>query len=150
MLKKTIIITLLFALITIPVLAKEEEPLPKKGLGPDSPFYFLDKTEESISYLFASKKDKVKLKFRNSYERLLEAKDLFKKDKDDKAKELFKEALNEFSEALRLSKEYVADSEEFKRIKVEITNTIEELKDLIVENNLSIEALKEKVNGFFD
>jgi hypothetical protein len=150
LLKRTIIITLIFILITIPVLAKQEEPLPKKGLSPDSPFYFLDKTGESIAYLFASKESKVKLKFRNSYERLLEAKDMFKKDKNDKAEELFKEALQDFSEGLKLSKEHVVNSEEFKKIKVEINNTIKEITNLIAEQNLSVEGLKEKVNNFFN
>lgn len=150
MLKKIIVITLIFTLINIPVLAKEGESLPKKGLSPDSPFYFLDKTGERITYLFASNKDKVRLKFRNSYERLLEAKDMFKKDEDDKAKELFKEALQDFSEGIKLSKEHLVDSDEFKQIKVEINNTIKEVKDLIVEQNLSIEGLKEKISDFFN
>ena len=63
------------------VLAQGQGTLPKPGLTPASPFYFLDKLSESIQDFFAFRPEsKAKLQVKFAIERLAEIKDLLEKE----------------------------------------------------------------------
>ncbi len=146
-----VVIVLLF-LTTMPLQAvenKKEDSFENK-IKADSPFYFLDKWGENIKLFFANKENKTKLKFMQSYERLVEAKEMLDTDKKEEAKVLFKEGMGDFKIALRLAKNNLIESKEVKGLENRLTDIIREIQVLLYENQLFLEDVKNRIDSVFD
>ncbi|TDX52314.1 DUF5667 domain-containing protein [Orenia marismortui] len=129
--------------------AKEDSSFENK-IKADSPFYFLDRLGEKIGLLLTPTEEKAKVKFQHAYERLLESKEMLNDDKDDKAKELFKEGLSNLSEGISLTRKNIINDEEIEEIKEEIKSLGREISKLISQKELSIKSIKNNIKQIFD
>ncbi|AGB41290.1 hypothetical protein Halha_1345 [Halobacteroides halobius DSM 5150] len=117
------------------VLATDKVAIDNK-INADSNFYFLDRFGEKIHLFFVSGMDKAELKLMHAYERLLEAAQMLEKDDMDRAGELFKEAVNDFSSAVKIAANSAVDDKEFEETKKKVIKAIGRLKKDLLKNKL--------------
>ena len=141
---KKIIILLVLIMLVSPGINAEESKTNNK-IKADSSFYFLDKAEERISLFFSSDKEKAKLKLKHGYERLIEAKEMIKKDNFDRAKELTAKGVKNFSEATQLATKDLISEEEWQKIKGKFQDALAELNHKITKTEIT-----DKIKSIFD
>ena len=147
MTKKIVIFSILFFLLALPVLAQStvsttDNNLPKPGLTPDHPLYFLDEWIEQIDLALTFDVEKKPQKLmRFADEKLAEVKEMSESKKDKVLKR--KEKL--IDRALKLQEKYQKKAEEQADKAEKMGKKVEALKEKITENFLRHQEVLEKV-----
>ncbi|GAB6138553.1 DUF5667 domain-containing protein [Halanaerobaculum tunisiense] len=148
--KKIIFCLLLILILNVStVLAADNSLTTENKISADSPFYFLDKTGEKVKLLFSKGQDKAKLKFIYAYERLLETGEMLEKEKTDKAGQLFKEAVNNFTTGVKISAQDSIDSKELQQLKEDVNEAMQEVKKEMLHQKVKLDKFTNQLKDLF-